>query len=559
MIETALLFACLTFAQLPPPPPPPPPMPARPRDTSAEVKGTSSIKGRVTTADGRPLRRASVSASASELKDPRSTTTGLEGEYELDELPAGRYTISVTRSGYLPTRYGQARYGEPGSPLQIKAGEKLEKIDFTMDRAGVISGRVLDETGEAVPGVQIWAMQSQYFRGARRLVPVGGPAVRTDDGGNYRILALPPGEYVVSGILRETWMSDEKAPRMLAYAPTYFPGTANGADAQRVKVAAGQESGAVDFSLLALSAATLSGTVAGSDGQPLATGNISLTQEVAGPTFVSMSMAGNARLDGNGAFTLRDVAPGDYTLRATGSTAGDRPTETATLKVSVLGSDMTGLVLTADAGVMISGQVVSDTGEPLPSERLGVTTGLISMENSSVRGTPGVDDGIVGPDGTFARRSMTGTVVFRLGGLPRGWGLKQVMIGGKDYAGLPIEVRAGQTISGVTAVVSKRLPTIRGRVLDDDGKPTAGVVVVFPTDTQRWHEASATIRSSKSDQAGVFQFDTMRPGEYFAVAIAYVQQWQINDPEFLASLRERATKVAVGDETPVHVDLKVVR
>jgi hypothetical protein len=41
---------------------------------------------------------------------------GLDGRYEIAELPAGRYSIRVTRSD-LPLQYGQRRPLEPGKPI----------------------------------------------------------------------------------------------------------------------------------------------------------------------------------------------------------------------------------------------------------------------------------------------------------------------------------------------------------------------------------------------------------------------------------------------------------
>lgn len=552
------LLLAFSLAQDPPPPPPPPLRPSPARDATPERKGTASISGRVFTSDGRPLRRATVVVTGSQLSDERTTSTGLEGEFLHEELPAGRYSVIVSRSGYLTTRYGQTRYGEPGMQLEVKNGEALDKVDFKLDRAGVISGRVVDETGEAAAGVQMWALQPQFFRGTRRLVPVSSSQTRTDDAGNYRLIALPPGEYVVVGVLRETWMSDEKQPRMLGYAPTYFPGTASAIEAQRIKVTSGQEAGAIDFTLTAMRAATLSGTAMGSDGGPLAGGSVSLMYEVSGPTFSSMSMAGSTRIAPDGAWSMRDVGPGEYSLRATGPAGSERATETATLRIAVQGADLSGLAINTDSGVVISGTMVTDTGERLPKGQLGVSTGLATAELSQVRTTPGKDDGIVAEDGTFARRSMTGAVVVRATGLPRGWALRSVMVGNRDHAGLPLELHHGQPIGGVTVVISNRLPTVRGRVVDDAGKPAEGVAIIFPADPARWTEGGQTIRHVKADRTGAFQFETVRPGEYLAVAVEYVQQWQVYDPEFLTPLRRRATKLTIGEE-PVAVDLKVVR
>src|SRR5687768_9860343 len=109
------------FQDPPPPPPPRPPMPA-PRDLPPDPRGTAVIKGHVVTADGRPLRRVQVRVSGGPLREGATATTGLEGEYEIPELPAGRYTIQATRSGYLPTSFGQRAYGEASTPVEIANG-----------------------------------------------------------------------------------------------------------------------------------------------------------------------------------------------------------------------------------------------------------------------------------------------------------------------------------------------------------------------------------------------------------------------------------------------------
>src|SRR5512132_1690007 len=134
--------------------------PAAPaRDTSAiPKKGTSVIRGRVVAADnGRPLRRARISLSSAELgpEGRRSTSTNLDGAFEIKDLPAARYRVSVTRGGYLPLEYGQRRPGEQGRPLQVGDGEVVEKIDFALPRMGTIAGRVLDETGDPIEGVRV--------------------------------------------------------------------------------------------------------------------------------------------------------------------------------------------------------------------------------------------------------------------------------------------------------------------------------------------------------------------------------------------------------------------
>jgi hypothetical protein len=116
------------------------------------------IRGRVLTSDGRPLRRVQVVLRGAGANE-RIVGTGLEGEYEITDLPAGRFTLIARRGGYLQSDYGQRRYGEPGKPLEVTADATVEGIDFTMERAAVISGRLSDEGGEPVANASMWARE----------------------------------------------------------------------------------------------------------------------------------------------------------------------------------------------------------------------------------------------------------------------------------------------------------------------------------------------------------------------------------------------------------------
>jgi hypothetical protein len=555
------LLLLLAAPQGPPPPPPPPPRPpdAVKRDAIPERKGTSAIKGFVYSPEGGPVRRAQVRVSGAELNQPRTASTGLDGDYEVPDLPSGRYTVTVTRSGYLSLSYGQRRYGEPAMPLEVGDRQVLEKVNFTLERAGVISGRVLDETGEGVGGAYVWVMQSQFFRGRRRFVPIIDRHGQTDDTGQFRTSSIPPGDYIVQASFRETWMSDGKEPQMLAYAPSYFPSTANALEAARVKVVPGQEVQAIDITLVPGRAATLSGTVVGSDGATLAHASVMLTQETVGPTGAMMSMAGNARADGEGRWRIAAVAPGEYRLRASGATA-DRGTETASMTLAVTGADMEGLTLSADAGGYIGGRVVTDSGAPLPSKTLRILTTPLVQEGSSTgpQPTPGQDDGTVGADGEFLRRAPSGEQFIRVGTLPRGWSVARIDAAGHDVTERPLDLRPGQRIADVTVVISNSLPAVTGKVMDERSERVDATLLLFPADRSRWHETAGTLRSTRPDQGGTFRFDNVRPGDYLLAAVDVVQQWQVNDPEYLDSVRERATKIVVGRE-PVSIDVKVTR
>jgi hypothetical protein len=226
------------------------------------------------------------------------------------------------------------------------------------------------------------------------------------------------------------------------------------------------------------------------------------------------------------------------------------------LNLTVTGADIDGLILGADAGGLITGRVVTDAGTALPAPPPTVIASSATFERSSVTTLP-AEDGKVAADGRFVRRAASGPAFIRMAGLPSGWALKSVAMGGQDITTAPVEIRAGQTLGDIAIVVSNRLPAITGQVTDANGRPADGPVLLFPADQTQWHEAADTVRSARADQAGKFRFERVRPGDYRIVAIDQMATWQQYDPEFLAPLRERSTKITVADE-PVAMDLKVV-
>ena len=126
-----------------------------------------------------------------------ATTTDANGAYELKELVAGRYQLNASKGSFVQLQYGQARPFEPGKPLELANGQTVERVDFNLPRGGIIAGRILDEFGDPTSDVQVMAMRYQYVQGRRQLGPAGRIAT-TNDIGEYRLFALPPGQYFVS-------------------------------------------------------------------------------------------------------------------------------------------------------------------------------------------------------------------------------------------------------------------------------------------------------------------------------------------------------------------------
>src|SRR5688500_13163381 len=119
-----------------------PGMPPRPLKS-----GTGRISGRVLSAEtGAPLRRAQVRILGPDV-GAKAAMTDAEGRYEFRELPAGRFNLTASKSGYVMVQYGQTRPFEAGRPIELADKQVVEKADISMPRGSVISGRIVDEFG----------------------------------------------------------------------------------------------------------------------------------------------------------------------------------------------------------------------------------------------------------------------------------------------------------------------------------------------------------------------------------------------------------------------------
>jgi hypothetical protein len=391
--------------------------------------------------------------------------------------------------------------------------------------------------------------------------------VRTDDTGEYRLIALEPGEYYVMGTTRDTWTVDGDDTQRVGFGPTYYTGTLVVANAQPVKVGLGQENSGIDFGMVPGRVAKITGTAVSGSGAPLAGESIELAQEFAGPGFSSTFGFAGGKVAADGSFTIRDVSPGEYRLSVRSPGDKDRPAEAATMVVSVLGADIEGVSLVTGAGGTLSGRVITDEGVAPPLGGSALGSGRLDSrmrvlltpqepDTTPQRFTP--DNGRLKDDGTFEVTDAIGANRISIAPLPSGWALKTIEYDGKDYADLPIEVRHAQRIEGVTIVISNKLPTIRGRLADEKGQPAAGVVVLFPADSAKWSEQSRLVKTARPDPSGTFEIRLVPSGDYLIVALDYAQTGSWNDPEFLKALEEKATKFSVveGRDATVNLTLR---
>jgi hypothetical protein len=563
------------------------PSPAQPPPMKT---GSGRIRGRVQSSDtGSPVRRAQVRLTGPEGSFRQTTADG-EGRFEFRELPSGRFSLWADKAGYLSSKYGQSRPSGSGKAIELADGQALEKADIVMIRGSAITGRVLDELGDPVMDATVTPMRSGWVNGRRRLLAIGRTAT-SNDLGQFRLFGLTAGDYYVSATVRDhagmgmsmavttaapasgAPASDPTGPST-GYAPTYFPGTASAAEAQKITIAAGQDAPNIDFALIPARLARITGTVINSAGKPVE-GAIVNAAARSGELAFGPDAGSSTPTARNGAFVLTGVPPGDYLLQTeplliTTTGSGDMMTFTArlgggeaeigSLPLTISGEDVSNVVIVTSKGATLTGQVTFDGGT-----KPGNLTAL--QIAAQPVGTPGPMDELhgspaaVGTDGSFAMRGLSGTRLIRVQGLPKGWMLKSVRANGVDVTDTGIDFRPGETHTDTEVALISKVTGLSGSLKGPSGAPISDyTVVVFSDDPQRWTlPNSRYVIRAQPNPDGRFEIGSLPEGAYYAAATDDMPQddWTAPDPEVLDRLRTTATKVTLTEGTTKVLELKL--
>jgi Carboxypeptidase regulatory-like domain len=524
-------------------------LPARDRPPAPRA-GTGVIRGRVVRADtGEPLRRARVRVderSTGDLSGPGATMTDAEGRYELAQLPAGRYQLTASRGGYVSVAYGQRRPFERGRPVELGEGAVLQNIDFALPPGAVVTGRVVDETGEAVAQVSVALERRRYIDGARRLVMESGSS--TDDRGDFRIFGVPPGDYVIVASFDATDLGSRDRVR---YVPTYYPGTPIASDAQRVTVGPGQEVPGITIALARAATATVRGVVRSSGQGSSGPFTFVMAREISGPEAYGQTAMAAAAPDGS--FAIAGLLPGDYLLEARSPTGS----EFASKEVVVEGSDVAGVTLMLSKGATARGRIRFDTGNPPP----GLRPSQVFVTHISV--DPVVDHQMAemsgGPpvthdDWTFELQGLRGRGFIRAG--TNDWEVKRVRREGIDVTDTPLDFAAD--VDGLEIELTQQVTTVSGGVSDDRaGVALDATVIAFADDPGKWGPHSRFIESARPDQQGRFTIRGLPPGRYVAIAVGYLQPGEERDPDLLEAWRKGGTPFTLAEGETHALDLKL--
>jgi hypothetical protein len=557
---------------------------ADPQQRPAPPAATGVIAGALTSADlGRPVRRAQVKIVSAAPRLTRTVTTDANGAYVFTNVPAGEYTLSASKPGYLDTVYGARRPGAavPGTPIRLGAGEKRDQLALRLPRGGVISGVITDEFGDPALGVPVRAMRFTFTNGERSAYPAGN--VVTNDLGEYRIAGLMPGDYVVSAVPRDNVAAESamaeslrnrvaqvqaaggmreiqpgaeagKPPDATGYVPVYFGGTSSPSAATPVRLGLSGHAGAVDIQLQVMKTAVISGVVTNPDGTPVSA-NIQLIDP-------SMPIANLGVWFRNstpgGKFSFPGLVPGSYVINAhAGSSASAAGQLTAVVSVPVEAGGAAEVTVTLQRGVSVSGGVALDTpGAAVDVRRLRVNLARVATTadwESEMKSAP--------PDaeGRFVLRGVApGRYRVTVTGLPNGWMLASALFDGKDAADHHLVVEAGENVAGGEIKVTARSSEVAGTLTNASGEPAADrSLVLFPSDRARWLPQSRLIHVAQPAADGRYAIRGLPAGEYLVAAVEAPEPGQAFDPAFLSQIASVAVTLKLGLGERLTHDIRV--
>ncbi|MET9866007.1 MFS transporter [Streptomyces sp. NPDC006386] len=149
----------------------------RPVELDIVLGGAGNLVGSVVTADGTPVRDATVTLTNAHGEVVATTRSGREGGYVITELVAGEYTLAASAPAFRPAAL----------PVTVQAARETRR-DIELAGGAVLRGTVRASGGRPVEDARV------------TLLDVGGNVIdtlTTGADGTFRFVDLASGEYTV--------------------------------------------------------------------------------------------------------------------------------------------------------------------------------------------------------------------------------------------------------------------------------------------------------------------------------------------------------------------------
>ncbi len=547
-------------------------------DLSSEAAG-ADLQGVVVRAGGtEPVTKANITLQdISENSRTFTTVASDAGKFIFRGVPAGKYELTVTRTGYVQSDQSLTLVDDPPP----------RDVIIALNPTGAISGRIFDEFGEPVIGAEVRAMKSFYQRGGRILVPMQSAV--TDDRGEYRLFWLPPGLYFVSAVGPQpddsrTWtLNDARGdfsdnyptsasfyyfnpiglvPRTRTaaqetelYIPVYFPAARDPHAASPIQVRPAATAAGIDITVQRVQKHRIHGTVIDAR-TGVALRDFQTWRADDPPSYIeddALSFLSNypvpARGRPAGDFEMRDVIPGKYLLIAQ---SGDMSGRGA---VEVRDADLENVVIPVMPGFNIAGHLTID-GLKEPKDEAGLAKLEVRLRNDPfIPWFGGAPQALVG-DGSFTLKNVpAGDHRVLVDSLPDGFYIQSIRLGSEDLLndGLHID---RQPDGQIDIVLGTTPGSLNGSVRDEQRKPIPNVhVVLVPARRNRID----LFKTARTGESGEFRFESVPPGDYKLFAWEGIEDGAWLDPDVIEVYESRGTAVAVGSASDQTVTVGLIR
>jgi protocatechuate 3,4-dioxygenase beta subunit len=494
------------------------------------AQSTSSIGGQVlNSADDEPVNGVVlVLTAAASASTPLKFVTETRGLFLFENLPPGRYVLLAESEGFARQVFGSRGNPLAGIALSLAPGQEMNDLQFNLIPGSTISGKTLDAAGDPVRKATVLALQPIYRRGSKEYVPLGSTA--SDENGEYRLANLSPGNYLLSASSRNG-----------EGIATFYPNSANLANASAVTVDAGAAAAGKDIRLV--KAVTF--RVAGKLAEENAAAAIAwLTRKGAGATALVTRVA--APIDSDGSFVFPSVAPGTYVLTAT-EQDGVAPASAA-LSVTVTAKNVEGIVLKPQSSGELTGTTsMSAADVPLPN---GVQVVLEAADTLM----PRPPRAAVGDDGKFTLKNLAAGRYIVHVQMPDTLYVRSVR-----YRGLDVTENGFEFGGGVPAPLLISLSAsgavVEGRVRGADGFPMPGAVVALVPSLRRY----SRYKETTTDQNGAFTIAGVAPGEYKIYAWDEIETGAYQNAEWLKQYELKGRAIVAKQDGHETMSLRAIQ
>jgi protocatechuate 3,4-dioxygenase beta subunit len=468
--------------------------PGRTASVALTLSDGGYLTGRILSAQGRPAAgRAQLEAYEGRslpgsLRDRMTAEAKADGAFALGPLPLGRVGIGVSAPFHVPLRV---------DAVVPARGRTVDLGDLSLEAGLSIRGRVRDRAHNPVPGATVQA------------APHDGeplePSLETDADGAFRLGGLAPGRYDLTA-------------------------EAAGFASASATVDAGGE----PVELVLEPGGVIAGRVVDENGAPINDARVNAERSSDSPG--SQRFAGARADEGDGGFSLRDLAAGTWALAVRATGHGEA--SLSAVKVAAGRTVNVGTIVLGHGGV-VRGSVVTTDGSGVP----GATVGVEREANRRRR---------------LGETLTDSSGAFEIQGVPSG--LMRVIARHPSFAeGAPVvtDVDPEKEPTSVR-IVLVRGGNLEGRVLHRDGRPfTGGRVSARAADiraTAQW--AMAPIAGD-----GSFSMEHLSPGRTTVTAMAFTPSSPLllgGGENVLTGVASREVDVRDGETSPVELALRDV-